>query len=267
MADFPRRGGSTVLGMIHLRPLPGTPFHQDGTFDETLASAVRSAVALERGGADGALVQTVDRVYSVADESDPARTAAMGLIVDAVNRATGDGFHVGVQMMRQAVSASLAVAKVAGGSFVRVGALVGQTLSAHGMVTPDPLHIMEYRRKIAGEGIGLIADIDSMHFSWFGGGKSTAEVARAARGAGADAVALCHRDDDTTLRMIDAVRAAAPDLPVILAGHTHHGNAARLLAAADGAFVGSCLEREGWGSEIDAARVEQYMDAVRRAPR
>jgi predicted TIM-barrel enzyme len=61
-------------------------------------------------------------------------------------------------------------------------------------------------------------------------------------------------------------RAATPDLPVILAGHTHHQNAGRLLAAADGAFVGGCLEREGWGSEIDAARVEAYMDVVRRIP-
>ncbi|MEU5241227.1 BtpA/SgcQ family protein [Streptomyces lydicus] len=264
MADFPRRDGRrTVLGMIHLRPLPGTPFHQDGTLGKTLDSAVRSAVALERGGADGCLIQTVERVYSVADESDPARTAAMTLITDAVVRATGAGFQVGVQMMRHAVSASLGVAKVAGGSFVRVGALVGQTLSPHGMVTPDPLRIMEYRRKIAGEDLGIIADIDSMHFSWFGGGKTTAEVAKAAAGAGADAVSLCHRDDDTTLRMIDAVRAAVPDLPVILAGHTHHGNAARLLAAADGAFVGSCLEGSGWGSEIDPARVASYMDAVR----
>jgi predicted TIM-barrel enzyme len=190
MADYPRRDGrKTVIGMIHLRPLPGTPFHRDGTLEETLDSAVRSAVALERGGADGCLVQTVDRVYSVADESDPARTAAMGLIVDALVRSTGDGFRVGVQMMRNAVSASLAVAKVAGGSFVRVGALVGQTLSPHGMVTPDPLRVMEYRRQIAGEGIGIVADIDSMHFSWFGGGKTTAEVAKAAQVVGADAVA------------------------------------------------------------------------------
>ncbi|MGK5632264.1 BtpA/SgcQ family protein [Streptomyces sp. URMC 123] len=267
MADFPRRGGRTVIGMVHLRPLPGTPFHRDGSLAETVDSAVRSALALERGGAHGCLIQTVDRVYSVADESDPARTAAMALVADAVVRATGSDFHVGVQMMRNAVSASLGVAKVTGGSFVRVGALVGQTLSPHGMVTPDPLRVMAYRRSIEGQDIGVIADIDSMHFSWFGGGKTTAEVAKAARFAGADAVSLCHPDDDTTLRMIDSVRAAAPDLPIVLAGHTHHGNAARLLAAADGAFVGSCLEGDGWGSEIDAARVEAYMDAVRQIPR
>ncbi len=39
--------------------------------------------------------------------------------------------------------------------------------------------------------------------------------------------------------------------------------AARLLAAADGAYVGTCLERGGWGGQIDPARVRSYMDIVR----
>ena len=80
-----------VLGMIHLQPLPGTLFYRDGSFDQTLETAVESARALYRGGADGCLVQTVDRIYSAKDESDPARTTAMGLIVHAIVRATGHG--------------------------------------------------------------------------------------------------------------------------------------------------------------------------------
>ncbi|GAB1326636.1 BtpA/SgcQ family protein [Streptomyces sennicomposti] len=256
-----------VLGMVHLAPLPGTPFHRPDTFPEILDTAVASARALYEGGADGCLVQTVDRVYGVADESDPARTAAMGLIVRAVTEATGPDFRVGVQMMRNATRASLAVARVAGGDFVRAGALVGQTLTAHGMVRPDPLAVMAYRRSIDAEGVGIVADIDSMHFKWFGEDKTCAEVARAARTVGADAVALSHPDERTALRMIESVREAVPQLPVILAGHTDHGNAARLLAAADGAFVGTCLESGGWGGRIDADRVRRYVDAVRESGR
>ena len=63
--------------------------------------------------------------------------------------------------------------------------------------------------------------------------------------------------------MIASVRQAAPGVPVILAGYTSHENAARLLAAADGAYVGTCLERGGWGGQIDAGRVRAYMDIVR----
>src|SRR5215470_14552580 len=146
-----------VLGMVHLHPLPGTPFYAGGGLGGIVDTAVASARALHAGGADGCLVQTVDRVYSVADDADPARVAAMSLVVRAVVEATGGQFAVGVHMLRNAVRASLAVAKIAGGSFVRVGALVGQTLTAHGLVEPDPMRIMQYRGRIVAWDIRVIA--------------------------------------------------------------------------------------------------------------
>ena len=253
----------TVLGMVHLPPLPGTPFYDEGSFQHTLEVAVASACALAEGGADGCLVQTVDRVYATGEESDPARTAAVALIVNAVAAATGEGFQIGVQLMANALKASLAVAKVAGGSYIRAGALVGATLTPHGMVEARPLEVMDYRVKIGAQQVKVIAEVESMHFRWFGGDRPVAQVARAARGAGADAVPLGHPDEDTTLQMIATVREAVPGLPVILAGYTNHGNAARLLAAADGAYVGTCLERGGWGGQIDPGRVRAYVDIVR----
>ncbi len=252
-----------VLGMIHLQPLPGTPFYVEGGFGQIADTAVASARALYEGGADGCLVQTVDRVYGVGDESDPARTTAMGLIVHAVVQATGPRFQVGVQIMRNALRASLAVAKVAGGTYIRAGALVGMTLTASGMVEADPLAVMEYRRKINAQDIRVIAEVHSMHFKWFGEARPAAEVARAARSVGADAVSLGDPDERRTLELIGSVRKAVPGLPVILAGYTNHENAARLLAAADGAFVGTCLERGGWGGQIDVERVKAYVDVVR----
>src|SRR5256885_354354 len=179
-----------VLGMIHLQPLPGTPFYEEDSFNQTLDIAVQSARALYNGGADGCLVQTVDRVYSVKDESDPARITAIGLIVQAIVQSTGEDFQIGVQLMRNALKSSLAVAKVAGGTFIRAGAVIGMTLTAHGMVEANPLDTMEYRNKINAWDVKVIAEVDSMHFKWFGEAKSTAEVARSAKYVGADAVSL-----------------------------------------------------------------------------
>lgn len=252
-----------VLGMVHLQPLPGTPFHRPGTFPEILKRAVESARCLDSGGADGCLVQTVDRVYATGEESDPARITAMGLIVNAIAEATSERFQVGVQLMANALKASLAVAKVAGGSYIRAGAVVGATLSEHGMIEAHPLEVARYRLAIDATAIKVIAEIDSMHFRWFGEPKPVAQVAAAARRVGADAVSLCHRDEAVTLKMIASVRDQVPGLPVILAGYTNHDNVARLMAAADGAFVGSCLERGGWGGPIDVEKVKAYVDIVR----
>jgi uncharacterized protein len=264
MREFEALGKhKAVLGMIHLQPLPGTPFYEEGSFNRILDTAVQSARALYEGGADGCLVQTVDRVYSVKDESDPARTTAMGLIVQAVAKATGQEFHVGVQLMRNALKASLAVAKVAGGTFVRAGAMVGMTLTEHGIVEANPLEVIEYRSKINAWDVKIIAEVDSKHFKWFGEAKPASDVARCAKRAGADAVSLGGPDESQTLEIIASVRKASSGLPIILTGHTNHENAARLMAAADGAFVGTCLERGGWGGAIDVDRVRAYVDIVR----
>jgi membrane complex biogenesis BtpA family protein len=252
-----------VLGMVHLRPLPGTPFYEDESFPRILDEAVLSARALYEGGAAGCLVQTVDRVYRVDDDSDPARTVAMGLIVRAIVEATDAEFHIGVQLMHNAVKSSLAVAKVAGGSFVRASALVGMTLTPHGLVHAAPMDVMQYRARIGAGCIRVFADVSSMHFSWLGGGAGPEDVARGAKLVGADAVVVAHRDESRVLAMVAAVRAAVPDMPIILGGYTNHQNAARLLAVADGAFVGTCLEKGGWGGKVDVDRVRAYMELVR----
>ncbi len=266
-ASFPVRGGpKMIVGMIHLAPLPGTPFHRSGDLPALLDTAVGSAIALHANGADGCLVQTVDRVYGVGEDCDPARLAAVSVIVREIARATSPDFQIGVQIMRNALQASMAAAKVAGGSFIRASTLVGETSSPQGPVTANPLGLMEYRNRIGAWDIKVIADIHSMHFRWRGESRPLGEIARLALQSGADGLCVGERDETVTLRLIEEIRAAAPDAPVILAGYTDHANAARLLAAADGAFVGSALETDGWAGAIDPARVRAYVDAVRNAP-
>lgn len=253
-----------VLGVIHLAPLPGTPFC-NSTFEETRDRALVSAEALVAGGADGCLLQTADRVYSTKNEADPARVAALAVIANAVVAATDDSFQVGVQIMRNAVSASLAAARIARGTFIRVTALVGATRSADGLIESNPVEVAAYRRNIDALGIRVIADIATMHYAWFDGDASmpVAAVARHAVNAGADAVAVSDPDEAAVLGLIDQLRNGGPKVPIILAGHTAHDNAARLLAHADGAFVGRCLEGAGWGSAIEKDRVRAYVEIVR----
>lgn len=250
-----------VIGMVHLLPLPGTPFYEEGTMEAALDKAVADATALDQGGADGCLIQTVDRLYPSGDEADYARVAAMSAIVKAVSDATRPEFQIGVQIMVNALKASIAVAKVCGGSFVRCTALVGATLSASGVVEANPLDVLAYRTQIGAQPIQLIAEVESMHFKWMGD-KSVAEVARMASRAGAKAVEVAHPDEDTNARLVRDIKSKMPELPVILGGHTNHENAARRLAEADGAFVGRCLELDGWGGRVDVERVREYVNIV-----
>jgi membrane complex biogenesis BtpA family protein len=250
-----------VIGMVHLLPLPGTPFFQEGTLEQALEKAVADATALYQGGADGCLVQTVDRVYPATDEADYARVAAMATIVKAVADATGPAFQIGVQMMLNALKASVAVAKVGGGSFLRCTALVGATLTAAGIVEANPLDFLTYRAQIGAQHITLIAEVNSMHFRWLGD-KPTVEVARMAARLGAAAVEVAHPEEETNNRLVWEIKQAMPHLPVILGGHTTHENVVRRLAAADGVFVGTCLKADGQDNRVDIERVREYVKIV-----
>jgi membrane complex biogenesis BtpA family protein len=250
-----------IIGMVHLRPMPGTPFYEEGSYQAVWDKAIADGVALYKGGASGCLVQTIDQVYSTEDEADPARIAGVANIVHEIARSTGPEFQIGVQILRNAIQASLAVAKVSGGSFLRCGALVGTTMTGDGLMESNPLAVMRYRRQLNAMDIKLIAEIHSMHFKALDG-TSPVEIARDAIRVGADAVSLGDPDESLTLEMIGAVRQALPDTPILLAGYTNHDNAARLLPAVDGAFVGTCLEKGSWGSAIDEERVRAYMSIV-----
>lgn len=251
-----------VLGMIHLRPLPGTPHHEEGMLEEALEKAVKDARALNRGGADGCLIQTVDRIYPAGDEADYARVAAMAKIVHEVARETGPEFQIGVHFMFNGLKPSIAVAKVCGGSYIRCTVLVGATETAMGTVVADPYDFMTYRSRIGARDIKLIAEVDGMHYRavW---DRPVTETAMAARRTGAHAVEVAHRDEDTNNRVVKEIKKAIPDLPVILGGYTDHENVARRMALADGAFVGACLEEGGQrGGLVDIERVKEYMGIV-----
>ena len=251
-----------VIGMIHLVPLPGTPHFEEGNFEKALDKAIGDAQALEGGGADGCLVQTVDRVYPIEDEADYARVAAFSAIVHEVIKATGPEFQVGVQIMWNALHASLGVAHALGASFLRCAALVGVSDSPYGHIQGDPIQFLNYRKQLGAERVKLIAEVDGMHFR-SPSGKATPDLARMAMGVGAHGVEIAHEDEELNNRTVAEIKEQLPDLPVFLGGKTNHENAARRMKLADGAFVGSCLEKGGWGSAIDVDLVKEYVAIVR----
>lgn len=249
-----------IAGLIHVPPLPGTPFYKNN-LDEIIISCVKSAKALQQGGANGCLVQTVDKIYSVKDTTDPLRLIALNKITQAIRNETDSSFEIGVQIMRNANKAALATALSCEGQFVRVETFVGNSLSPQGMVHSNPLSLLEYRAKIQAGEIKLVADIKTRHYEWYQGNKSVAEVANYAKNCGADAVAIEDKSEKKVISMINEIRERNEQLPVILAGYTNFENAKELLSHANGAYVGSCIEDKKTGL-VSAELVRRYMDIV-----
>lgn len=252
-----------VFGLIHLKPLPGTPLFEEGNLEISLEKAIKDAQALSTGGADGCLVQTVDRIYPSGDDTDYARLAAMTLITHEVRKATPPDFQIGAQMMWNCITPSLAVAKVCGASFTRCSAFVGTTASPYGIMNANPEKVQSYRNRIGAGNVAMIAEIEGYHFQWLNTDLPIEGKARMAMTVGADAVEILHADEEVNNKMVHDIKAFNPNIPVVLGGQTNLENCARRMKDADAVLVGSCFENGKWGGNVDANTVKEYVGIIR----
>ena len=256
-------GKKLVLGLIHLKPMPGTPFYEDGNLEASLKKALGDAKALQNGGADGCLLQSVDGIYGAEDDTDYARVATLAMIAARVRDATGPDFKIGVQLMFNCITPSLAVAKAVNADFIRCSVLVGASDSTYGPGVSNTLKVMNYRRQIEAQNVGMIAEISGYH------NKSGTEeglvgaLASTAMRAGANAVEVCSRDEALNEQLVLSAKKAG-EIPVILGGSTTVENCQRRLRYADGALVGSEFEGGRWGGPVIESIVEQYCKKVRQ---
>jgi len=262
---FTNLGGKKyIVGLIHLKPLPGTPLFQEGDFELSMEKALKDTKALIDGGADGCLIQSVDKIYPSTDETDYARVSAMSLITYEVKKLIGNrDFKVGVQLMWNCITPSLAIAKTCKADFTRCTCMVGSTPSPFGIINAEPLKIQSYRKYISAQNVAMIAEIQGYHFKGEYDSEAIRTQAQSAKNVGADAVEVMHKDEDLNNRIVHDIKSMKDSLPVVLGGGTDLSNVTRRMKEADMALVGSCFENGKWGGNIDSNTVKEYVSLVR----
>lgn len=256
---FPQPG--PVIGVIHLLPLPGYPTSPG--LDTVVRHALADLAALTAGGVDGVLVENDgDQPHRVT--AAPETIACMTLIARAVVTAAGD-VPVGVEILLNDPRASLAVAHAAGAGFIRTDYFVDRmTRPEHGgEMAIDPSGLMAYRERLRANDILVLADIQVKHARMIEP-RPLAESAALARQHLADGIIVT--GDLTGLPPspadLDAARQGSGPVPLLVGSGLDETNAAELMAAADGAIVGTSLKT---GTAVDADRVRRLMDRVRAA--
>ena len=111
-----------LIGMVHLRPLPGAPRFA-GDLEAAIAAAVEDARALEAGGIDALLVENYGDAPFTPGPVDPATVAAMAAALRAVRAAVR--IPPGVSVLKNDARAALALSAVTRGRFVRVNIHAG----------------------------------------------------------------------------------------------------------------------------------------------
>ena len=254
----------TVIGMVHLVPLPGSP-RWAGSMRDVIAAALADARALIDGGVDALLVENFGDAPFTPGRVEPATVAAMSVVAAEVRREF-PRTRLGLNVLKNDARAALGVAAAVGAEFIRVNVHAGAVLADQGVVQSDAYGTLRDRR-LLGVDVAIVADVGGKHAVPLAP-VETEQMARDLVHRGlADALVVsgAATGQATPLGEVKRVRSAVPDVRLLIGSGVTAETAAELLSVADGLIVGTSVKRDGDVRQpVDRARVEKLVAAARR---
>ena len=243
-----------LVGVVHLKPLPGSP-RWAGDLEVVIDFAVADARAYERGGADAIIIENFgDAPFTKATVS-PETLAAMTAAGRAVRAATK--LPIGFNVLRNDARSALALCAACGGSFVRVNVHTGAMLTDQGIIEGDAYNTMRYRQAVCPEAL-LFADVHVKHAVPVGGWRIEDSARDTVERGLADALIISGTGTGVAADISDLerVRQACPKAKILLGSGVTVENARDFTRVADGTIVGSSLKRGGkLANPVDPKRV------------
>jgi membrane complex biogenesis BtpA family protein len=251
------------IGVVHLKPLPGSPRFA-GSMETVLKAALADARAYERGGAHAVFVENFGDAPFFKTVG-PETVAAMAVAGRAVREAVR--LPIGFNVLRNDPHAALALCTACGGSFIRVNVHTGAMLTDQGLIEGDAAETLRRRQRL-GPSVKILADVHVKHAAPLG----NLPIAVAARDtlerglADALIVSGSGTGQATEMEKLERVRRACPQARILIGSGTTASNVREYLRLADGVIVGSSLKRSGVLSKpVDARRVAALTRAMCRS--
>jgi membrane complex biogenesis BtpA family protein len=172
---------------------------------------------------------------------------------------------IGINVLRNSWQAAMAIASVIGGAFVRVNVLTDAMVTDQGLIQGCAAELSRYRAALGSE-VLIFADILSKHAAPLAERPVEVLARDAAHRGGADALIVSgdESSDPPDPQLVERVRAAVPEMPLIL-GSGMTAARADLLRAADGAVFGYGAKPSGdMTRPVSAELTRQFVSAVAR---
>ena len=251
--------GRCLIGMVHLRALPGTPRHEH-SMQEIEEAALREAMILADAGFDAILLENMHDLPYLNRNVGPEIVAAMTRVATVIRSAVD--CPVGIQVLAGANQAALSIAHCCGLEFIRVEGFVHAHVADEGLMNADAAELLRERRRLGAEDVAIIADICKKHASHaITADLSLSDHAKAAEFCGADAVIITGKSTGEAVDTEDLneVREACR-LPVLVGSGATAASIPSLLQESHGVIIGSDLKIDGqWDNELDPQRIQATM--------
>jgi uncharacterized protein len=252
-----------LVGMIHLKPLPGSPGFE-GSMDSIVKAALDEAYLLVEAGFPALILENFNDVPFFA-ETVPAETvASMARITDSLVRETG--VPIGVNVLRNDALAAIGIAAATGAVFIRVNILSGVMYTDQGPIVGRASEVMRKRAELGGS-IEVWADVLVKHATPPPGMDARQATEDTLERGLADALIVSgsgtgHAPDLEQLKMIR--EAAGRNARIAIGSGAEPSNFEDFIAYADTLIVGSYTKVDGLATNpIDPGRVMAVVEAAR----
>ncbi len=251
-----------LVGVIHLPALPGSP-RAELTLRKIVDRAVAEAHVLEKLGFDALIIENFGDAPFFKSDVPPITVAGMTEVVSEVVSVTR--VLVGVNVLRNAGSAALAIAHATGADFIRVNVLSGVYATDQGLIEGCSATLLR-ERKAMGSSVRIWGDVLVKHACALSTDEPHLAVEETVGRGGAQAVIVT---GSSTGRAVDLDRlrkvahaAKTFKAPVYIGSGCTAESWASLSQFAHGAIVGSALRAKGIaGAPIELARAREISRA------
>lgn len=255
-----------IIGMIHLKPLPGAPLYDPSVMDmkKILSIALEEAKILQEAGVDGLQVENIwDYPYAKNEGISYECTAALAVAVHEIVNNTS--IPVGVNCHLNGGEVALACAIAGQAKWIRVFEWSNAYISQVGFVDAVGPQVARMRNNLKALDIVTMCDVNVKHGSHFIiSDRSVEEQARDVETQGADVVIVTGFETGCapTAEKVNTCKNAVK-IPIILGSGVNTENARELLRSADGAIVGSWFKVDNnWKNSVDFVRTKDFMHQV-----
>jgi hypothetical protein len=252
----------SVIGVVHLKPLPGSP-KWGGNLRAVVDFALADARAYERGGVDAIIMENFGDAPFTKSHVGPetvAAVAAAGTMVRAVVKVP-----LGFNVLRNDPQSALALCAACGGSFMRVNVHTGAMLTDQGIIEGDAYGTVRYRERICPTA-SIFADVHVKHAVPLGDFEIEDSAHDTLDRGLADALIISGTGTGRLADITDVqrVRKACPSAKILLGSGINVDNVREFLRYADGVIVGTSLKVGGkLFNPVDPKRVAALVKVAR----
>lgn len=254
----------TLIGMIHVPALPGTPFNKYSP-KEIISKVLEEAAMFKNSDIDSIMIENMHDAPYLKKSVGPEITSMMTIMGYELRKVFPEK-PLGVQILAGANKESLSVALSADLDYIRGEGFIFGSISDEGFIESDAGELLRFRKNIGAEKIKVFTDIKKKHAANFiTSDVSISEMSKNAQFFGSDGVIITGTTTGAEVNVNELIEANDSKLPVIVGSGITNKNLDSYFPHANGFIVGSYLKKDGlWSNNIDYERLSGLVEQFKK---